>query len=102
MGSRKVKNMDTVDKKVIKEEWWAGCHRDDYFLHGGMDGSDYNNGYMYGLQYDDYVLTTYEDGSQEVSEWRCEGEARWFKSEEEREIELASHKDFFLERIKDD
>ena len=67
-----------MDKKIIKEEWWAGCHRDDY------------------------ILTTYEDGSQEVSEWRCEGEARWFKSEEEREIELASHKDFFLERIKDD
>ena len=47
MGSRKDKIMDTVDKKVIKEEWWAGCHRDDYFLHGGMDGIDYNNGYTF-------------------------------------------------------
>ena len=59
--------MIELDKKIIKEEWWAGCYRDDYFLHGGM-GGDYNDGYMYGLQYEDYVLTTYEDGSQEVAE----------------------------------
>ena len=92
----------SLDKKIIKEEWWAGCHRDDYFLHGGMDGTDFNNGFMYGVQFDDYVLTTYEDGSQEITEWRCEGEAQWFKTEEERESELDSHKDYFIERIEDD
>tara|TARA_R110000824_G_scaffold218340_1_gene404912 strand:+ start:273 stop:536 length:264 start_codon:yes stop_codon:yes gene_type:complete len=85
-------------KQIISEEWWVGCYRDDYFLHGGI-GGDYNNGYMYGLQYEDYVLTTFDDGSQEVSEWRGESEARWFKTEEERESELASHKDYFLEKI---
>ena len=85
-------------KQIISEELWCGCYRDDFFLHGGI-GGDYNNGYMYGLQYDDYVLTRFSDGSQQISEWRCEGTAEWFKTEQERETKVNSHKDYFLEKI---
>ena len=46
-----------------------------------------NNGYIFGI----YCY----DGEDII-------DVQWYKSEEEREIELASHKDFFLERIKDD
>ena len=65
-----------MDKKVN----WYEEELDRFYGHD-------NEGYVFGI----YCY----DGEDII-------DVQWYKSEEEREIELASHKDFFLERIEDD
>ena len=68
--------MATVDKKVN----WYEEELDRFYGHN-------NEGYVFGI----YCY----DGEDII-------DVQWYKSEEERESELDSHKDYFIERIEDD